>query len=414
MSPVRKIIQDLVDKRLWPVAIALVAAIAAVPFVLGGDTEADTTPTVSANAGAAPEKALVEAVAPVQEADRKGDTRDPFRRKTVKEQTAVATIDAGKGAEANPVGGGGATDPKGTAPKVDVTPTVPKAPSKPKAPSGTFDETKMVTLNFGETGNVKRLGSVSQLTPLPNASSPFFVFEGVVRKTGKARFLVSEEVTATGDGKCLPSKDNCQRIDLEVGDTEYFDFDLGEGQTRQYQLDLKSISNGGSQKGAAVRNARSAYRTTVRFGAKESSRSHGIKRLAVLGGATDPAVQYLGVGSDKTSAVFVLGPNTKLLSRAACLDGDACRSIALSWGDKVTVEVQTPGKPWRRYHLQVTDVVRSVKSSGRAAMSARISSAQGGRSVLRRLVGDAKTANALKRFYYSASTGLVARKAEYR
>ena len=40
MSPVRNIFNDLVDRRLWPVALALVAALVAVPVMLGGGSSA--------------------------------------------------------------------------------------------------------------------------------------------------------------------------------------------------------------------------------------------------------------------------------------------------------------------------------------------------------------------------------------
>ena len=41
MTVVRSIFRDLVDRRLWPVAVALVAALVAVPLLLGrGDAGA--------------------------------------------------------------------------------------------------------------------------------------------------------------------------------------------------------------------------------------------------------------------------------------------------------------------------------------------------------------------------------------
>jgi hypothetical protein len=39
MSAVRNLITDLVDRRLWPVAVALLAALVAVPVLLGGGSK---------------------------------------------------------------------------------------------------------------------------------------------------------------------------------------------------------------------------------------------------------------------------------------------------------------------------------------------------------------------------------------
>ena len=45
MGFLRNVVSDLVEKRLWPVALLLVAAIAAVPMLLGG---ADPEPAATA------------------------------------------------------------------------------------------------------------------------------------------------------------------------------------------------------------------------------------------------------------------------------------------------------------------------------------------------------------------------------
>src|SRR5690242_12377234 len=85
MSFLRNVLRDLVEKRLWPVAIALVAALVAVPIVLGGssDAGAPAADVAAAPAGAADQPAAgAEAVSLATPAegpvDRPGKTRDPF------------------------------------------------------------------------------------------------------------------------------------------------------------------------------------------------------------------------------------------------------------------------------------------------------------------------------------------------
>ncbi len=43
MNVVRSVIRDLVDRKLWPVALLLVVAVAAVPMLLGSGEEPATT-----------------------------------------------------------------------------------------------------------------------------------------------------------------------------------------------------------------------------------------------------------------------------------------------------------------------------------------------------------------------------------
>src|SRR3954454_11894357 len=88
MSFLRNVLHDLVEKRLWPVAIALVAALVAVPIVLGGKSDAGTsTPPVVADASANGlanhrDAARAQVVSLEEQAagkvTRAGKVRDPF------------------------------------------------------------------------------------------------------------------------------------------------------------------------------------------------------------------------------------------------------------------------------------------------------------------------------------------------
>src|SRR3954464_3421924 len=91
MSFLRNLLHDLVEKRLWPVAVALVAALVAVPILLGGQSDAGTaTPAVVADASAAPANGLADhrdvaraKVVSLEEqaagkVSRPGRVRDPF------------------------------------------------------------------------------------------------------------------------------------------------------------------------------------------------------------------------------------------------------------------------------------------------------------------------------------------------
>src|SRR4051812_39862244 len=86
MSFLRNVLHDLIEKRLWPVAVALVAALVAVPVVLGGSSDAGSaTPVADASANGLVnhrDAARAEVVSLEQQAagqvQRKGAVHDPF------------------------------------------------------------------------------------------------------------------------------------------------------------------------------------------------------------------------------------------------------------------------------------------------------------------------------------------------
>ena len=97
MSFLRNLVSDLVEKRLWPVALLLVGALVAVPFVLGGGgTEADsaaiatatpaTTSTTTATTIRVSEDTNVATIAPT------GTKHNPFRQP--KAETAATPDDS--------------------------------------------------------------------------------------------------------------------------------------------------------------------------------------------------------------------------------------------------------------------------------------------------------------------------------
>lgn len=244
MTFLRNLQHDLVDKKLWPLALVLVLALIAVPVLLGGGDPVSapapataTSPTASAAAAAPSRSEVAVAVEEPGLRKRAGRTRDPFRQQYVaKVVTTAATVAAPTSSK--PSGSTPATTPStGTA----TTPTAPSTTTeKPKTPEADPLDVYRVSLRFGEPGAQKTLRDVARLSPLPNAERPFFVFLGVLSGGKKAVFLVSSDATATGDGSCRPSKTNCETVEMEKGDTEFFDLETESGIV-QYQLDLVTL-----------------------------------------------------------------------------------------------------------------------------------------------------------------------------
>ncbi len=224
MSLLRNVWADLVEKRLWPLVILLVAALVAVPLMLTRTAEpSGATPPASQTAKATAAQALaLDTAGAAGEHRLKG--RNPFKQLHVPKPADDGTSDT---AEA----------PSGAAPTTDASPG-----ADPGDSGATRSSAYRIGLRFGTPGKLRRIHDLERLAPLPSRSDPFFVFLGV-RSDGKtAVFLVSSDAKGTGDGKCRPRPSVCSTVEMQVGDTEFFDLTRDGGSIVQYQLDLLSIT----------------------------------------------------------------------------------------------------------------------------------------------------------------------------
>ncbi len=252
MTMLRNIWTDLVDKKLWPVAVLLLVALAATPFVLGGGDDAATesaavpvTPPASSPGIVSDQGGEVTLVEPEagKKVERAGKARNPFLQHKPKVDKTSEAYKAGQALGKAVVdaltngSSGGASAPEPT----PTTPTAPAGPSEPVAQAKPTKTTFQVDLAFGEIDVTKKYNNVARLTPLPSADDPFFVFLGVSDDGTSATFMITSEAEPSGDGKCAPTRDTCETLTLRPGDTEFFDMQSGTAGMVTYQLDLKKI-----------------------------------------------------------------------------------------------------------------------------------------------------------------------------
>jgi hypothetical protein len=265
MKSVRGVLRDIIDRKLWPVALLLLAAAVAVPVYLGRPSAEDAAPpppVQHADTGKT-SKAAVSIEDPAADDDRRGSVRNPFKQQHLPKEDATPS---GGGAnppattETMPPSGGSSGGTSGD----DGGSQTPQPPSggttdKPKPESDTDPlDTHHLTIRFGRAdGQMKTYKDVARLSPLPTADNPFFVFTGVLKDGKTAVFLLSSDATATGDGHCKPSPKSCQTIEVEQGDTEFFDLTV-DGQPVQYQLDVVRVFRKGAKSvvAAAAANER--------------------------------------------------------------------------------------------------------------------------------------------------------------
>jgi hypothetical protein len=282
MSPVQNVLRQLVERRLWPVAIVLVAALAAVPLMLAKDPEPVPPPPApaadSAGGQLASEPIVALATAEPDAKRRKvlGSAKNPFKAKASQTDEPAADGGAATPAPAAPQpdvpesGAGGATPDAGAPPSTGA-PTVPAAPVEPVVPPKTYEPEELTVRFGGAEGTAKR--SVTKLDPLPSAALPVLIYMGVLKDGKTAEFLLDAGVKAVGDGECAPSPEACETLRLRVGETEFLDVvdDAGEV-TEQYQLDLLKIHN--------VKKHSDSSPTRTRSGLKSAARRTKLRSVA--------------------------------------------------------------------------------------------------------------------------------------
>jgi hypothetical protein len=272
MSVITDTWRQLVRRRLWPVALLLVAALAAVPFVLGQDPEpAPAVPPAAAtdaSEGVLASAPLVSVAEPADRAKRRrvlGVRHDIFKPtkkapKAPKVVKAAKSRNRGSSGGATATGGSGSTGstgwtsgPSSTGSTVHTGPSTPDTPTtggstpatpKPVAPVETFPKNSL-TVRFGDASqdSLEKM-TLERLEALPSVEEPIAIYLGLEDDGKTALFLLDAGVETTGDGVCRPDPANCETIALKIGETEFLDIVDEAGEiTAQYQLDVIKAHN---------------------------------------------------------------------------------------------------------------------------------------------------------------------------
>ena len=443
MTFVRNLLADLVAKRLWPVALVLALALVAVPVLLAQGAENDVAPGVTVGKA---EEVGASVVTPAADTPRRGANptgRNPFQQKDVA-PAAPKVADAGGSTSAGgdyKVGGG--TDVTGGLPALEDVDVVPVGGTDggPAAPKPDARESYRVDLRFGQDGDLEKRNDVARLSPLPSAEDPFFVFMGVLADGKTALFLVSSDAEATGDGTCRPSPVNCERIEMQAGQTEFFDVTTPDGATVQYQLDLVRVARVRSTSPAVAANARNresadgrealrkaidteqvdvdgiaysrtlgvlvpsaqpgngdgdtlfgGYRTDLQFGRPGALvKRYDIARLTPLPSAQDPSFLFMGVmGSDDDLKALFLNPTQAAASGdALCVPSpEECSRVELRPGQSGLFDVPTLNGESSEYQLDVDAISAVEAETPEEARALRERESPAGRLILRRLIDE--------------------------
>ena len=253
---IRSTIDDLVEKRLWPVAAVLLIALIGIPVLLSNPANEQPVPASTAVAPAVGPGNSLSAFQPAVNTEGKKsseirkdlegfETKDPFKPQNVAggASTSGGSVEV-QGGDAT--AGGGSTDPSiADAPPLGTSGGGAVGGDSSTDTSGTPTETQTffytyaADVRFGKEGNLDRK-TLSQFRSLPSSEDPVVVFMGVREDGETAIFLLSSAATSTGEGNCEPD-DTCTFLYMKDGDKQRIEAVNANDEVVTYELVLLGI-----------------------------------------------------------------------------------------------------------------------------------------------------------------------------
>ena len=250
--------RDLRDRRLLVPALALAAALIAVPMALSSSappspTAPATTPATSGpGKEAATEPAVLTRELGVTAYRRRLERvkgKNPFEQQftlpevTSKVQQSSLTEPSSTTSGVTTSGGGSTSSAEPTSVS-STSPDGTAAHAPSSEPSGDAPKPRMyvfqLDLSIGTPGELSRRKHVELGKFLPSEAKPMLAFAGITQDMKHALFLVSDDVSSVdGDGRCVPGPNNCRLLRLKVGDEAKLAY-APEGD-RTYKLKLHGV-----------------------------------------------------------------------------------------------------------------------------------------------------------------------------
>jgi len=242
MSFLTNIISDLRQKRLWPVAAALLVALVAIPVLLSTSSSPVQAPATPAVIGAAVTGGTaVPAVSlstSAQVSRLTGKARDPFTPQVVPAaapapsgSTSSASTGGTSAASTGATGQAGSTSAAGSTTSTASTgssgagttpsPILPTTPPKPPVTGLTPTESYHVAVSItNSSGGFDRIDPLERLSLLPNQYQPMLIELGVLKGGHRVLFVVQSGTVVSGPGTCIPGTIDCEILSLAQDQTE--------------------------------------------------------------------------------------------------------------------------------------------------------------------------------------------------
>jgi hypothetical protein len=245
VNPLRGIVADLVERRLWPVAVVLVAALIAGPTLLL--TSAPKPPAAPLGAESQPAPALAApalSLSTPPSGPVEGTLKNPFLQQHVPKPTStsttvspvtLSTLSSGTSSSGSSSSGTSSSSSSGSSRSSGSSSSGSATPAQPGV---------RIAVRFGRVGGTRATHHIGETTALPSRYFAVLVFLTLGKDGKTASFLISSDAQAQGDGRCEPNASICSTLLLKPGQTETFDV-LEPGGDVQYRLDYLSVVSSG-------------------------------------------------------------------------------------------------------------------------------------------------------------------------
>jgi len=276
--------QDLRAKRLWPIAVGLLAATIAIPVLLFKPASSTPSSTGAARAGDANRLPSVNLDASSVDSSHLNvfKEKNPFHSLSDggttgatpptaatgtsigKSVASAASSSSGSGSSSSGSSGGGTSTGAGGS-----TPSGPDGnPVKP----GVHYFTYTADVRFGRRGKMKTYKGVKELQVLPNGKNPIVSFMGVKDAKTAVFFIADPAFQVDGEGKCQPTRKNCMFLYLKTsGAHDEATLSAQNGQV-EYDLRLTGLHVKSISKSQAVGNTTPAKSPSKKAAARRAER----------------------------------------------------------------------------------------------------------------------------------------------
>jgi hypothetical protein len=283
---------DLRAKRLWPVALVLLAGLVAVPVVLLKKAKEPAAAPAAATTAEKPQSEGPTELAevkleelgqgsgsslssfkdpsnpfapPPKVLDRIRDEADgadvPAGSQSAGSGAPVPSIEGDVNFNIGPDSGGGAGADTGAGDTgggstgdTGETGDTPAPPVDGGEKTTTVSYTYVADVTFRANNRRRKIEAMEKLDILPDRANPLLIFLGVTENAGNAVFLVDSTLKAAGEGSCKPSKSECAFLYLGPGSEHEFTSEEGDSYTlrvdeiRRVKLDDGKKKAGASKK----------------------------------------------------------------------------------------------------------------------------------------------------------------------
>jgi hypothetical protein len=272
MTVIQNLISELREKRLWPVAVALIVALIAVPLLLSSSnnpTPVAAVPGVASGGAAVPAVPAVSVTTTPSNARLTGHERNPFAQqgkkssgsassktgKAARSANSKTSSDSAKGSSVSGAVGGGAKTV--AAPTTSSTTTTATTPSQPTTTDLAATEAYHVTISLtNSSGGVDTINPVERLSVLPNRQLPLLVELGVQKGGHRVIFVVQPGTVVDGPGTCTPGPIDCEILSLAPNQIEGVATSSSSGKVTGTMLSVTGINAEEYSSSAAADQAR--------------------------------------------------------------------------------------------------------------------------------------------------------------